>query len=132
MNYALSPKFYNGVGPNPTLYTGQPSQKRTSLVLIGGSVIWGNGLDMTDQYSYLIQQRINSTLGVDLGNWPARCVHTDDYLEGGPAAGGTPSYCPFNGNSLSSGYSAGVDTPNAYHFNAQISPYGPGNYGRSM
>lgn len=138
-----APKDFTRIGK--TLYqgpTGAGGQKRASLVFIGASVCWGDGLDMTDTYAYKIQQQIDTYLaangwgaGKTLGGWVPRFVHTDDFQEGDLAANADPITTgktrPYNGSANNPGWGAGNDSPSAYLLNPLISPYGAGNYGRS-
>lgn len=96
-----------------TLYTAAGG-KRASIVMIGASVNWGYGLDQTQTYAYLMQKAIDTHVGVDLGGWVPRYIHTDDWQLGGPAASGAPSYYPYNGSAAASGWAAGIDSPSSY------------------
>jgi hypothetical protein len=76
--------------------------KRTSLVIIGGSVAWGAGLTHTETYAALMQNQVNATQGNSWAGWVPRNIHTDDVQPGGCA-----STAPFNGSASMPGYGAG-------------------------
>jgi hypothetical protein len=76
--------------------------KRTSLVIIGGSVAWGAGLTHTETYAALMQNQINATQGNSWAGWVPRNIHTDDLQPGGSA----PT-APFNGTAAMPGHGAG-------------------------
>lgn len=123
MSYDLpKPRDYSRSGK--TLYQAAGG-KRASIVMIGASVDWGYGLDLTEQYSYKMQMAIDAYLysqgwrpnagsGTNLGGWVPRFIHTDDWQTGGPAAGATPTYYPYNGSPQASGWAAGLDNPSSY------------------
>ena len=121
------PRDYSRSGK--TLYHCYAGQKRTSLMMIGASVVWGDGLDQMDQYTSKMQRAINSYVGASIANNAARTLHCDDLQEGGPVSGGTPSYIPYNANNEISGYGAGLDTAGSTAYcslatqNPLISPY---------
>lgn len=104
-----------------TLYTAAGG-KRASLVMIGASVNWGYGLDQTETYAYLMQKAIDTYVGKNMGGWVGRYIHTDDWQTGGTAAGGTPSYYPYNGSSAASGWSAGINNPSSYSTDSYGTP----------
>lgn len=104
-----------------TLYTAAGG-KRASVVMIGASVNWGFGLDQTQTYAYLIQKAIDTYVGVNLGGWVPRYIHTDDWQTGGTAGGGTPSRYPYNGSAAASGWSAGIDSPSSYSTDSYGTP----------
>jgi hypothetical protein len=109
------------------------SNKRRSLVMIGASVVWGDGLDTMDTYAYKMQQAVDNRLGTSQPNWPARFFHVDD-MENGAAVttltGPTGLEVPFNGFGSVHGYGAGYNTPVApsggsvYRFNPLVSTTG--------
>lgn len=76
--------------------------KRTSLVIIGGSVAWGAGLAHTQAYAALMQDQVNATQGNAWAGWVPRNIHTDDLQPGGCAQA-----APFNGHAGMPGYGAG-------------------------
>ena len=125
------PRDYSKAGQ--TLYTAHGAgQKRTNLVIIGASVAWGDGLDMTQQYSTLIQKSIDNYLGVQLNAPAARMIHTDDLMEGDTTANATdPGTRPYNGGRTVSGWGAGINSPSSYLYNASNYSNGVYNYGRS-
>jgi hypothetical protein len=78
---------------------------QASLVFVGASVCWGLGNDISQQYTTLIQNKINTTVGVQLAGWPARNVHTDDYQPGG-----SETTSPFNAGPTNEGPNWGTGT----------------------
>lgn len=99
--------------------------KRTTLMLIGASVAWGDGLDQTETYAAAMQAQIDSRLSTPLGGWVARCVTSDDWMSGyaSLAAGdqyvypatpsnGAPLAVPLNGTSSVPGYGTGDGNQN--------------------
>ncbi len=93
------------------LYNGT---KRT-IMIVGASVAWGDGLDQTQSYAALMQAKIDATVGVSLGGWTARNVHIDDWQSANngtayvyPTVPGTPpTNIPMNGESNVPGYGTG-------------------------
>lgn len=125
------PRDYSKAGQ--TLYTAHGAlQKRTNLVIIGASVVWGDGLDMTQQYSTLIQKGIDNYLGAQLNAPAARMIHTDDLMEGDTTVNETaPTNRPYNGGRTVSGYGAGINSPSSYLYNASTYNNGSFGFGRS-
>ena len=88
--------LYSGAVPSP-LGTG-----KTSLVFVGDSITWGHGLNQTQTWAYLLQQKVNAKTGLTPVRWGnassldicARYVHMDDtttspFNGGQPPGGGT-------------------------------------------
>jgi hypothetical protein len=89
----------------PPALTGQSSP--STLMLLGGSVVWGNGLQTdgfgagnSQDYASAIQAKLNdsSHLNLPSSDWTARCVHSDDY-----------NVIPFNGANTVPGMGQGTD-----------------------